>query len=78
MTVRSVVENDLGSPPVGVHFPDGTAVLREVLHRTEELCEAGGEAEGWPAGYFEETAGVLQSEPFDRPEQGQTSETASW
>ena len=73
MTIRAVVENDLVRLPVGVHLPDGTAVRLEVLHRTEELCEAGEEPKGWPAGYFEETAGVLQSEPFDRPEQGQTS-----
>ena len=33
---------------------------------------------GWPEGYFAETAGALAGEPFERPPQGELPERESW
>ena len=71
MSIQAVAENDLVRLPSGVHLPDGTLVRLEVLPRADAFT-------GWPVPYFEETAGVLEGEPFDRPTQGETPKPASW
>lgn len=35
-----------------------------------ELAKPASPTKGWPAGYFEETAGALAGEKFERPPQG--------
>jgi hypothetical protein len=35
-------------------------------------------AEAWPVGYFEQTAGVLASEEFERPTQGDLPSREDW
>jgi hypothetical protein len=32
----------------------------------------------WPAGYFEQTAGALAGEQFERPEQGTVEQRETW
>ena len=71
VSIRAVVENDLVRLPSGIHLPDGTQVRLEVLPRFNSTT-------GWPDGYFKETAGVLEGEPFDRPTQGELPQTVSW
>ena len=71
MSIQAVVQNDLVRLPSGVHLPDGTWVRLEVLPRLED-------SGGWPDGYFRETAGLLQGEPFERPSQGAAPQSVSW
>ena len=71
VSIQAVVENDLVRLPSGVHLPDGTQVRLEVLPRFDSLT-------GWPDGYFKETAGFLEGEPFDRPSQGEVPQPVSW
>lgn len=40
--------------------------------------EANGDRSAWPAGYFERTAGALQDEQFDRPDQGSSPTRENW
>ena len=71
VSIQAIVENDLVRLPSGVHLPDGTRVRLEVLPRFEAL-------KGWPDGYFRETAGLLEGEPFERPPQGEVPQPVSW
>ena len=71
VSIQAVVQNDLVRLPSGVHLPDGTQVRLEALPRFDSLT-------GWPDGYFKETAGVLEGEPFDQPSQGEVPQPVSW
>ncbi len=53
------------------------SLVREALDRAEqdELCDS---ASGWPAGYFEQTAGALAGEDFERPPQGELPRRDDW
>jgi len=42
------------------------SLVREALGR----AELGDSFSGWPAGYFDQTAGALSGEDFERPPQG--------
>ena len=35
-------------------------------------------ASEWPSGYFEQTAGALADEPFERPVQGAAEQRENW
>ena len=63
MQILATVENDTIKLPPGVHLPDGTAARVEA--DPAPVVDA-----GWPAGYFERTAGALTGEEFERPSQG--------
>lgn len=54
-----------------LEWPDGTCV--EV---TPIAAPTNGAA--WPAGYFDQTAGALAGEDFDRPEQGKLQNRDRW
>jgi len=51
-----------------------------VRHAMEcaERGEVGTSPNGWPAGYFEETAGALAGEDFERPPQGEFPRRDEW
>ena len=51
-------------------------LIREALALAESRRESA--AQGWPAGYFEATAGALAGEPFDRPPEGDFENRESW
>ena len=36
------------------------------------------DAKGWPLRYFEQTAGALADEPFERPDQGTFPKREDW
>lgn len=65
MSITAIVENDTIKLPPDVHLPDGTKVNIEPALEPE----SGGvtDALGYPAGYFEATAGSFANEPLDRP-----------
>lgn len=43
-----------------------------------EIAKAGRGADHWPAGYFQQTAGALAGERFERPDQGQVEIRETW
>ena len=45
------------------------ALVRDALDRAEQDKPSDSE-NGWPAGYFQQTAGALAGEEFERPPQG--------
>ena len=47
------------------------AVVREALEKIEHPTR-------WPVGYFEQTAGSLAGEEFERPAQGNLPSRADW
>lgn len=51
-----------------VDWPEGTVVEVTPLPTNS----------GWPAGYFEQTAGALQQAPFERASQGETQTREAW
>jgi len=65
MSITAIVENDTIKLPPNVHLPDGTKVNIEPALETEAGRVT--DALGYPAGYFEATAGCFADEPLDRP-----------
>ncbi|MEX1027920.1 MAG: hypothetical protein WD049_07930 [Candidatus Paceibacterota bacterium] len=53
-------------------------MVREVLARVEVECDEASGGQGWPEGYFEETAGALAGEEFQRAPQGELPKRAPW
>ena len=53
------------------------SLVREALRRAER-DEIGKSSCGWPAGYFERTAGALSGEDFERPPQGEMPCRDDW
>jgi hypothetical protein len=53
------------------------SLVREALERAEqdEFCDS---ISGWPARYFEQTAGALADEVFERPPQGELPRRDDW
>ncbi len=53
------------------------SLVRDALNSAErdEVC---GSASSWPAGYFEQTAGALAGEEFERPPQGELPNRDDW
>lgn len=49
-------------------------LVREALARAEEKQPDA----AWPEGYFEQTAGALQGEHFERPPQGELPNRVEW
>ena len=51
--------------------------VREALQQVEQDA-ADDRRSGWPVGYFDDTAGKLAGEEFQRPEQGELPQRDSW
>jgi hypothetical protein len=61
--------------------PDRASELESRVREALQMAEQGdenGRRSDWPAGYFEETAGKLAGEEFQRPAQGESPERDSW
>ena len=52
-------------------------LVRDALRRAEQ-DQLGDAASGWPDGYFEQTAGALAGEEFERPPQGDLPVRDDW
>jgi hypothetical protein len=48
------------------------------LVRQENSSSVAVDAKGWPAGYFERTAGCFANEPFDLPDDPPPDENPKW
>lgn len=54
---------------------DLASTVLEAIKRAEQKH---GEANGWPEGYFEETAGSFADEPLERAPQGELPQREQW
>ena len=52
-------------------------IVRDAL-ALAEIAQEGRGAAHWPAGYFQQTAGSLVGERFERPVQGQVETREAW
>ena len=66
-------------------LPDGTIRLPNDVQLapgkaevTVEQDSTGKQQSRWPVGYFDETAGKLAGEEFQRPEQGELPQRDAW
>ncbi len=53
------------------------SLVREALGRAERDA-VDDSSSGWPAGYFDQTAGALSAEDFERPPQGELPCRDDW
>jgi len=68
MIYRGTVQNGVVILPQNVHLPDGQSVSVQPI----------GQPVDWPDGYFEQTAGALAGEEFERAEQGELPDREVW
>lgn len=61
-------------PNQAIHLEN---MVRDAIQRFEQKCDPEPNSH-WPAGYFENTAGVLAGEKFERAPQGELPERDSW
>ena len=76
MIYRGTVRNGVVVLPPDVHLPDGQNVTVQPVSDIEN-AEANS-SQGWPDGYFEQTAGALAGEEFERPPQGELPSRDDW
>ncbi|HUG67057.1 MAG TPA: hypothetical protein VMM76_04870 [Pirellulaceae bacterium] len=76
MIYRGTVRNGVVILPLDVHLPDGQDVTVQPVGDTEKV-ETNSSPE-WPDGYFEQTAGALAGEEFERPPQGELPSRDDW
>jgi hypothetical protein len=60
------------------NFDPATARRVEQLVRDALALAKAARGSAWPAGYFEQTAGALAGEQFDRPQQGTMEQREAW
>ena len=53
------------------------SLVREALGRAEQ-ADLGDSSFSWPVGYFDQTAGALSGENFERPPQGELPRRDDW
>jgi len=59
--------------------PDTAASVERLVRDVLTLADAQRKASpGWPAGFFEATAGAFANEPFERPPQGSFETRDQW
>lgn len=91
MQLEATVEHDVIRLPADLHLPDGTTVKVEIddqmaadaaAKAAEYMAKVAWaespEGGGWPKGYFARTAGALEGQPFERPEQGTVEVRENW
>lgn len=62
-----------------VNLAEGTrAEVIPLPHATSSSQLTAGQLATWPPGYFEQTAGVLAGEDFERPPQGNFPQREEW
>ena len=74
--IHAVFAEGVFRPLEPVDWPEGTRA--EVIPLPGSPPTASGSAATWPAGYFEQTAGALVGEDFERPPQGGLPRREAW
>jgi Protein of unknown function DUF104/Protein of unknown function (DUF3696) len=78
-TIPAVYDSGVFRPLKPVDLADGTrAEVTPLSEQVRSSVDANGGLTAWPAGYFDQTAGVLAGENFERPPQGQLPERDIW
>ncbi len=78
MIYRGTVRNGVVVLPPDVHLPDGQDVTVQPVGDTQKQKAETKRSRGWPDGYFEQTAGALAGEEFERPPQGELPSRDNW
>jgi len=77
--IPAVFQSGVFRPLEPVDWPDGTRAEVIVLPQPSASSTAvAGHSAKWPSGYFEETAGALADEQFERPPQGDLPSREDW
>ena len=76
MIYRGTVRNGVVVLPPDVHLPDGQDVTVQPVGVTRKAETT--TLPDWPECYFEQTAGSLAGEEFDRPPQGDLPKRDDW
>lgn len=76
MIYRGTVRNGVVVLPPEVDLRDGQDVTVQPVGVTEKAETT--TPPDWPDGYFEQTAGALAGEEFDRPPQGELPSRDDW
>jgi predicted DNA-binding antitoxin AbrB/MazE fold protein len=69
-TIHAVFENGVFRPTETVDLPEKSEVEFEL--------RLVGKKDVWPSGYFQQTAGALADEPFERSSQGTLPSQGEW
>ena len=69
-TIHAVFENGVFRPVDAVDLPEDAKVEFEPRLIAKE--------KDWPEGYFQKTAGALEREVFERPDQGMLPDRGQW
>ncbi|HEY3394622.1 MAG TPA: antitoxin family protein [Lacipirellulaceae bacterium] len=75
-TIAAIYADGVFRPLEPVDWPEGTKA--EVIAVPESGRPASETSTAWPAGYFEQTAGSLVGEEFERPPQGDLPRREAW
>jgi hypothetical protein len=73
--IPAIYDSGVFRPLQPVDLAEGT---RAEVIPTPSPLDANCETTSWPAGYFEQTAGALAGEDFDRPPQGDLPKRDAW
>lgn len=77
--IPAVYDSGVFRPLEPVDWPEGTRA--EVIPCPAPTPAATGETDRpktWPCGYFEQTAGALAGEDYERPPQGESPRRDAW
>ena len=77
-TIPAVYDSGVFRPLKPVDLAEGTRAEVIPLLQTKSSPDANGGLTAWPAGYFEQTAGAVAGEDFERPPQGKLPERDIW
>jgi hypothetical protein len=74
-TIPAVFDSGVFRPLEPVELPEGT---RAEVKPLPQLASSSSGPANWPPGYFEQTAGALAGERFERPPQGELPVRKDW
>ena len=75
-TISAIYADGVFRPLEPVDWPEGTKA--EVIALQESARGEPERPSTWPADYFEQTAGAMEGEEFERPPQGELPEREAW
>jgi len=77
--IHAIFDAGAFRPLQPVDWPDGTrAEITAVSEAAPPTADAAAPFAIWPADYFEQTAGALAGENFERPPQGKLPQRNDW
>jgi len=78
-TIPAIYDSGVFRPLEPVDWPEGTrAEVTPLSQTTSPSKDSPDQSASWPAGYFEQTAGSLAGEDFERPPQEELPTREDW